>query len=84
MAAEKLSGRPCRCQQASATTSNYRLGTSSYTNVRSTMQHLVKQDKHVNKAGRTPIHINMMTTQMQLRNDAADANCKLNEFRVGT
>jgi hypothetical protein len=48
MAAEKLSGRPCRCQQASETTSNYRLGTSSYTNVRSTVQLLVKQDKHAN------------------------------------
>jgi hypothetical protein len=48
MAAEKLSGRPCRCQQAPGTASSYRLGTSSYTNVRSTVQHLVKQDKHVN------------------------------------
>jgi hypothetical protein len=47
MAAEKLSGRPCRYQQAFETTSNYRLGTSSYANVRSTMQRLVKQDKHV-------------------------------------
>lgn len=27
---------PCKCQQASETTSNFRLGTSSYTNVRST------------------------------------------------
>jgi hypothetical protein len=48
MAAENLSGRPCICQQASETTSNYRLGRSSYTNVRSAVQHLVKQDKHVN------------------------------------
>jgi hypothetical protein len=47
MATEKLSDRPCRCQQAPETTSNYRLETSSYTNVRSTVQHLVKQDKHV-------------------------------------
>jgi hypothetical protein len=47
MAAEKLSGRPCRCQQATETTSDYRLGTS-YTDVCSTVQHLVKQDKHVN------------------------------------
>jgi hypothetical protein len=48
MAAQKLSGRPYRCQQASETTSICRLGTPSYTNVRSTVQHLVKQDKHVN------------------------------------
>jgi hypothetical protein len=48
MAAEKLSGRPYRCQQASETTSIYRLGTPSYTNVRSAVQHLVKQGKHVN------------------------------------
>jgi hypothetical protein len=48
MAAEKMSGRPCRCQQAAETTSSYRLGSSSYTNVCSTVQHLVKQDKHVN------------------------------------
>jgi hypothetical protein len=47
MAAEKLSGRPCRCQQASETTSSYRLGTSSYTTLRSAVQHLVKQDVHV-------------------------------------
>ena len=33
--------------------------------------------------GRTPIQINMMTTQMQLKKDASAANCKLNEFRVG-
>ena len=50
MAAEKLSGKPCKCQQASEITSIYRLGTPSYTNVRSTMQHLVKQDKHVNES----------------------------------
>ena len=48
MAAEKQSGRPYRHQQAPETTSNYRLETSSYTDVRSTEQHLVKQDKHVN------------------------------------
>ena len=45
---KKLSGRPYRYRQATETTSNYRLGTSSYTNVRSTVKHLVKQDKHVN------------------------------------
>lgn len=43
MAAEKQSGRPYRYQQAPETTSDYR-----YTDVRSTVQHLVKQDKHVN------------------------------------
>jgi hypothetical protein len=48
MVAENLSGRPCRCQQAPETTSNYRLGTSSYTNVRSAVHHLVKHDRHVN------------------------------------
>jgi hypothetical protein len=48
MAAKKLSGKPCKCQQASEITSIYRLGMSSYTNVRSAMQHLVKQDKHEN------------------------------------
>jgi hypothetical protein len=48
MAAKKLSGRPCRCQKAAEIISNCRLGTSSYTNVRSTVQHLVKQDKRVN------------------------------------
>jgi hypothetical protein len=47
MVAENLSGGPCRCRQAPETTSNYRWGTSSYTNVRSAVQHLVKQDKHV-------------------------------------
>ena len=47
MAEGKLSGRPYRYQQAFETTSISRLGTSSYTNVRSAMQHLVKQDKHV-------------------------------------
>ena len=45
---EKLSGRPYRYRQAPETTSNYRLGTSSYTTVRSTVQHLVKQGQHVN------------------------------------
>jgi len=48
MAADTLSGRPCRCQQASEITSIYHLGMPSYTNVRSTMQHLVKQDEQVN------------------------------------
>jgi hypothetical protein len=48
MAAEILSGRPYRCQQAPETASNRRLGTSSYTNVRSAVQYLVKQYKHVN------------------------------------
>jgi len=48
MATENLSGRPCRYQQASETISNYRLGTPSYTKVRSTMQHLVKRDEQVN------------------------------------
>jgi hypothetical protein len=48
MTAEKLSDRPYRYQQAPETTSNYRLGTSSYTNVRSAAQHLFKQDKHMN------------------------------------
>ena len=47
MAAQKLSGRPYRRQQAPETTSNPRLGTSSYTNVRSAVQRLVNQDKHV-------------------------------------
>ena len=47
MAAEKLSGRPYKYQQAPETASNHRLGTSSYTNVRSAVQYLVKQDKHV-------------------------------------
>ena len=55
MAAEKLSDRPCRYQQAPETTPNYRSGTSSYTNVRSTVQHLVKQNKHVN-GSRTYAH----------------------------
>jgi hypothetical protein len=50
MTAEKLSGRPCRRQQVPGTTSNYRLGTSSYTNVRSTVEHIVKQDKHVKES----------------------------------
>jgi hypothetical protein len=45
MVAENPSGRPCRCQQASETTSKYRLETSSCTIVRSTMQH-VKQEIH--------------------------------------
>jgi hypothetical protein len=35
------------------------------------------------EVGRTPIQINMMMTQMQLRDDASAANCKLNEFKVG-
>jgi hypothetical protein len=52
MAAEKLSGRPCRCQEASETTSNYRLGTSSCTIVHSTMQHVVKQERYM-KGNRT-------------------------------
>jgi hypothetical protein len=43
-----MSGRPCICRHVPETTSSYRLGTSSYTNVRYTVQHLVKQDKHVN------------------------------------
>ena len=83
IAIEKPSGRPCRCQQAPETTSNYRLGTSSYTNVCSAVQHPVKQDKQVNRieAGRTQIRKNMMMTQMQLRRDASAANCKLNESR---
>lgn len=48
MTAEKQSGRPYIYQQAPETTSDYRLEQSSYTDVRSTVQHLVKQDKHVN------------------------------------
>jgi hypothetical protein len=48
MAAEKQSGRPYRHQQAPETTSDYRLETSSYTDVRSTVQHLVRQYTHVN------------------------------------
>jgi hypothetical protein len=52
MAAEKLSGRPCRCQQAAETTSNDRLETSSCTIVRSTMQHVVKQERYM-KGNRT-------------------------------
>jgi hypothetical protein len=40
MAAEKLSGRPCRCRQAPETTSD----------VRSTVQNLVKHNKHVNES----------------------------------
>jgi hypothetical protein len=47
MAAEELLGRPCRWQRAPGTTPSYRLGTSCYTIVRSTMQYPVKQDKHV-------------------------------------
>jgi hypothetical protein len=35
------------------------------------------------EVGRTAIQINMMMTQMQLRDDASAANCKLDEFRVG-
>jgi hypothetical protein len=50
MAAEKLSSRPCRRQRVLATTSNYPLGTSSYTKVRCTVQHVVKYDKEVNES----------------------------------
>ena len=49
-AAKTLSGRPCRYRQAAETTSNYRSGTFSYTNVHSSVQHLVKQEKHVNES----------------------------------
>ena len=48
MTTENLLGRPCRYRQAPEIVSNYRLGTSSYTNIRSAMQHLVKQYKDVN------------------------------------
>jgi hypothetical protein len=47
MGTGKTSGRPCRRQQAPGTTSSHRVETSSYTTARSTMQHLVKQEKHV-------------------------------------
>ena len=40
---KKQLGRPCRYQQAVGTTSSRHLGTSFYTIVRSTMQHLVRQ-----------------------------------------
>jgi hypothetical protein len=52
MAAEKLSGRPCRCQEASEITSNYRQETSSCTVVHSTKQHVIKQEGYM-KGNRT-------------------------------
>ena len=52
MTTGKLSGRPCRRQQAPGTTSSHRLETSSYTTARSTMQHLVKQERNM-KENRT-------------------------------
>ena len=49
----KLLSTPCRCQPALGTTPSHRLAqTFFYTIVRSTMQHLVKQERHV-KASRT-------------------------------
>jgi hypothetical protein len=48
------------------------------------MRHPVKQGRYVKEAGRTPIQINMVMTQVKLKHDASAVNCKLDELELET
>ena len=84
MTTEKLSCRPCRCQQGLETASSYRLETSSYTIVCSTMQHVVNQEQYMTGIEHTPTKRSMTAILSKLKIAASAINCKWSEIRSET